>query len=374
DYAGGLELRAIPDQGQYYAVRGRILLMSASRDALIRALTLAEGDQLDQSQFDELARSGGEDIRGTVALAPDHAVGRYFESVAFAIRVDADSAHAKCRGVLRPQAAAELGSLIDGTGPASLKTPPEGLVAVSANFGKPVKEVWTALGDATGATLFSKSQWESWANGAPDQPVDVASFLTSLVGDKGPGLRIAMTGIDANEIIPMPILVGTVDGDTGAVKQMLESIPAPPEDIQPWDSYPRYDAETGVAFVPMFGGPSLEPAIAVSRNMMFVGSSQESMRATMSNEATDQDLPQSGNLYVQIQPAPLVKSMVESGRLLAEIDSLRGFTQETFETAAASWMASAENIDTITALAAVHGDAIEFEFRVVCPTAAAGQN
>lgn len=374
DYAGGLELRAIPDRGVYYAVRGRILLISASRDALIRALTLAEGDQLGQSQFDELARSGGEDIRGTVVLAPDHALGRFFESVAFALRVDADSAHAKCRGVLRPEAAADLRLLLADANPVSLRTPPEGMIAVSADFGKPVKEVWSAVGEATGATLFSAGQWESWANGAPDQSTGVASFLTSLAGDKGPGIRIAMTGIDANEIVPMPILVGTFDGDAGAVKQTLESIPAPPEEIQPWDSYPRYDAETGLAYVPMFGGPSLEPAIAVSRNMMFVGSSRESMRGIMSNDALSQDLPQAGNLFIQIRPGPLAKSIVESGRLLAEIDVLRGFTQESFEAAAASWMTSAENVDTITALAAVHGDAIEFEFRVVCPASAAGQN
>jgi hypothetical protein len=62
---------------------------------------------------------------------------------------------------------------------------------------------------------------------------------------------------------------------------------------------------------------------------------------------------------------------VESGRLFVEIDSLRGFTKETFETAADAWIASAKIVDEITVLAGVSGDAIEFELRITCASTSA---
>lgn len=370
DYAGGLYLRTVPGHGIHYAVRGRLLLLSQSRDALIRSLTLTESDQLPQTQFDELARSGGEDIRGTVALSPEHALGQYFETIAFALRVDSDAAHAKCRAIIRPEAVKRFAALTQGVSPTSLRVPPDGLISVSGNFGKPVEEIWSALGEITGVPWLGAAQWQAWRAGNPENPLGVGPFLTGLVGDKGPGIQLAMTSIDTNEFVPLPILVAVLDGDVAGVKAQLESIPAPPADVQPWDPFPRFDAENGMAYIPLMGGPSLEPAVAAHQDTVLISSSRAAAEAYLAKGAPRQELPQPGNLYVRIQPGPLVEAVIDAGRLLVEIDCLHGYSPETYEVAAASWSNAAQKIDSITGIAAVQGNTIDLEFRIACPGAA----
>lgn len=46
DEAGGLHLRYLPDARLYYAVRGRILIVTPSRDRLVESLTLPAGEAM----------------------------------------------------------------------------------------------------------------------------------------------------------------------------------------------------------------------------------------------------------------------------------------------------------------------------------------
>ena len=373
DYAGGLRLRALRDEGLYYAVRGRILLVSSSRTALIRSLTLAEGDRLETDKFGDLAQAGNEDIRGTLALAEDQPFGDVFESVAFAVRIDRGSAQAKCRGTLRTEAAGRFAPLLRGVRPSTLQAPPSGMVALSANFGKPVREVWNGLGEVTGVPWLSEAQWQTWEEGVPGQTPGVVQFMTILMGKQGPGIRLAVAGVDVNEFVPLPVLVGTVDGNAKVIAQQLEAIPPPPDGVKPWEAYPRYDAEKGLVHVPLIGGPSLEPAAAIDRGALAFSSSRTALETLLAANAPGDDLPQPGNLYVQIRPAPLVDAIVESGRLLAEFDGLRGFTKDSFEAAAAEWTASAAIVSEITAVAAVQDGTVDLELGILCDNGIAAE-
>jgi hypothetical protein len=350
----------------YYAVRGRLLLVSPSRTALIRSLTLTKQDRLQEDEFSELDQAGNEDIRGTIVLADDQSFGSMLESVAFAVRIDGDAAHAKCRGALRPDAARRFSSLLNGTRPATLEAPPTGMIALSANFGKPVKEVWSGLGDATGVAWLSDAQWQTWEEGVPGEPPGVAQFITTLLGAQGPGIRLTVTDVDVNEFLPIPILVGTADGDTKAITQLFEAIPPPPDSVKPWETYPRFDADKRVAYMPLVGGPSLELAATVNRDTILFGSSRAALETELLGKPAAESLPEPGNLYVQIQPAPLVDALVESGRLLVEIDGLRGFTGDSFEVAAAEWTASATLVNDITAVVSFQNGAVDLELRIEC--------
>jgi len=373
DYAGGLRLRALPDEGVYYAVRGRILLVSLSRTALIRSLTLAEGDRLTQDKFDELAHAGNEDIRGTLVLTGDQSLGDIFESVAFAMRIDEVSAQAVCRGTLRPEARVRFAPLLNGVGPVALGVPPAGMIGLSANFGKPIRELWSGLGEVTGAAWLSDAQWQAWEAGVAGEPPGAAQFITTLLGRQGPGLRLAIADVDVNEFLPLPVVTGSVDGDAKAIAQLFESIPPPPEDAKPWEAYPRIDGKKGVASVPMIGGPSLEPAAAIDRGALTFSSSRTALETMLSSNLPVENLPRPGNLYVRIHPAPLAGAIVESGRLLVAFDGLRGFTEESFEAAAAEWTDAAAVVNEITAVALVQDGAIEFEFRIRCENAPAAE-
>ncbi len=366
DYAGGLRLRSIPEQDLYYAVRGRILVASPSRSALIRALTLTGADTLRPEKFDELVQAGNEDLRGTWTTLAGSPLADTFESIAFAVRIDADSAKAKCRGRLRPDAANRLAAVVNEARPVTLEQPPPGMIELSANLGRPIRDMWGSLGEIAGVSWLSDAQWKAWEEGDPDRPPGIAQFITNLLGEAGPGIRLSLTGVDVNEMVPMPLLAGTVDADPNRIEKDFESIPPAPDSVKPWDSVPRYEADERLAYVPMIGGPSLEPAATFYHDALLVSSSRKVAEAILATNEPEQDLSEPGNLFIRVHPAPLVEAITESGRLLAEFNGLRGYTGDSFEDAAAQWKASASVVKEVSALASIDEGAIDLELRVVC--------
>ena len=366
DYAGGLFLRKVTDSQIFYAVRGRLLILSPSRNALIHSLTLTPEDTLAEEAVANLTQSGTEDLRGVLTLGPEHPLGQYFHQIAFALRIDGDVAHAKCRGELKPEWKSSHGTLFEKARPVPLGVPPSGMVEVSANFGIPVAQLWPALGALYPAEWMSKEQWDAWAAPSADGTIRASQFITGLVGDKGPGVRLSLTGIDTNEMLPMPLLVGTLDGNVSGLKTLFQAIPAPPEGVMAWDAYPRYDDAKGMVRVPCIGGPSLEPCAAVVGDTLLVSTSRSAAEQVIASAPPSGNVPGEGNLFVRIRPSTLVERLVETGRLFVAFDGLRGYTPESYEAAATEWLASANAVDEISALASVQGDNLEVELRVRC--------
>ena len=88
DEAGGLGIRFLSEHELYYSTRGRLIISSLSREALVRALTLPAdavvGEALD---INSLWPEGDEDIRGRIHFtrAKDD---RYFSALGFAARLE----------------------------------------------------------------------------------------------------------------------------------------------------------------------------------------------------------------------------------------------------------------------------------------------
>ena len=364
DFAGGLELRKVAESRVYYAVRGRLLILSPSREALIHSLTLAPENTLGEKAVGDLTQSGTEDVRGVLNVSLEHPLGKYVHQVAFALRVDGESAHAKCRAELSPDWKNTYGPLFGKARPVPLGMPPSGMVEVSANFGIPVDQLWPALGSLCSAGWMSKQQWDAWAAPSADGTLRVSQFITALLADKGPGVRLSLIGIDTNEMLPMPLLVGTFDGNVSGVPALFKAIPAPPETVMAWDAYPRYDEAKGLVHVPWIGGPSMEPCAAVFGDALLASTSKNAAEQVLATAPPSGDLPGEGNLYVRARPPALAERIVEAGRLFVAFDGLRGYTPESYENAAAKWLACANVIDEVTATASVQGDSLDMEFRI----------
>ncbi|MBX7256887.1 MAG: hypothetical protein K1Y02_11045 [Candidatus Hydrogenedentes bacterium] len=366
DYAGGLRLRKMTQSGMYYAVRGRILLFSPSRDELIRALTLTKEAAIDESTLSDLTRSGTEDLRGVVLLHPDDPLGSTFQSLAFAMRIDESSAHTKFRGIFNAAARERFANLVQGVSPRTLTAPPEGIVQVSLDFGKPLKEVWIEAGHAFDSPFFNASKWQTWEETKPGETPGLPQLATALFGPMGPGIRLSCVGIDSNEMMPAPLLAATLDAQVAALPELFKAIPPPPPGTMPWDMYPRVDSATNVVRLPLLGGPSIEPTVAVYGDDVLVSSSRTVAESLLKNPATAAPLPEKGNVYARITPRPCVEQLVEAGRQFLAFNGLRGYTNESFEQAAAEWTASAAGVQEITALASFGNDYIDAEFKLMC--------
>lgn len=366
EYAGGLRLRALDDPRVYYAVRGRVLVLSPSRDKLIHALTLAEGASFDEAVFEDLTLAGSEDIRGTIQLVPEDPAGASIESLAFALRVGELEGHARVLAIVRDSAQDRLGPLLNGVSPRTLQAPVPGPVEISVDFAKPVRDVWASLGHAFEVPWLSAERWQSWE--APEEPAprSFAQIITELLGPLGPGIRLTCRGFDLNEMLPVPELVCTVDADARAIADSMAVVPPPPPDIQPWDTYPRYDPESRTLRLPMIGGPSIEPTAGVYGGNLLISSSRTAAEQVLAEPPNPEALPGAGNLYVRVKPGDLVEDIVGALRLFAEEGLLRGYSAETFEQDAARWMQSCARIHELTALCSVQGDTLDLELKVVC--------
>lgn len=374
DRAGGLGLRYMPGAKLYYAVRGRVLMLSPSRDALVEALTLSGKKAADPEAVSAaLANIGREDVRGTVALRASDPWGGVLDHVRFAARIDPQTATITCRARFRDQYLAQWQPLVRGVSPRPLVAPPGGMLTVSADFGKPVEDVYKALCaglEPYELSGFDPENWEKWQEASESGEMTLPQFMTMLLGGCGPGIRISWHGIDLNEIFPMPEVVGTFEAPRDTFSTFLERAPELPGDAMPWASYPRLNEKGDRLYLPMIGGPSLEPAAVLQDGGLLVSNSRFVVDDLLTSTALTEELPLEGNLYVRIRPYDCVARVVEAGRLFVEQDGLRGFDSESYERAASQWMARAAAVEEAWANLAIDGNEAVIDINIAAAATA----
>ncbi|HOF41090.1 MAG TPA: hypothetical protein PLD73_13530 [Candidatus Hydrogenedentes bacterium] len=374
DTAGGLGLRHFPAAGVYYAVRGRILLISPSRDALVNALTLQDDGRLTEAAFDQdFEKIAGEDIGGTVTFALDDPLGEILEDIRFCLRIDQTQAHLNWNARLRAEQHARLAPLLSGVSPGTLLIPPPGLVAVSGNLNKPLGEVWRALDGSFncggGPGLVSETGEIPEENWPKEGPPSLAQLLEMILGPLGPGWRIALQGVDLNEWFPVPIFAGTFDLPQGTASDFLAQLPPPPGDAMVWESYPRYDAAAGMLRVPMIAGPSLEPTAAPYGESLLVCSSASLAEDILAAEPALRPLEQPGNFYIRLQPSACARAINETLELLVRGNILKEQAVRDFHAAFDAWLYGAARVSEAAGLLAYEDGGLTADLVVICAPA-----
>lgn len=368
DYAGGLRLRHMPDAGLYYAVRGRILAVSPSRAALVRALTLRSEDAVDAETLRAAARDfGADDLCGTMdftAPGADRAAGDgpalmggmadVFESLAFSVRLDAQEVRLTGRGALREQWRTRLGGLLPQTPPEPLRMAPEGMLMVSANFGCSVREAWMAAAQAFEDPAAVENLWVKWETVPQlEHPEDGAiamtgPFYTTLIGPMGPGIRLCWRGVDLNEVMPAPRVIGVFDADVDVAAAAFGALPSPPFDAPPWAMYPRFDAAASRAHLPLPGGPSIQPTAAFYGSSLLAATGKPEADAVLAQPVVVKETEAPAHLFMRVQPHPCVTALYDAAALLADSGLLRGYTPAALREAMTPWLDRTSRIDALT--------------------------
>ncbi len=369
DTAGGLGLRTFANASLYYAVRGRILLFSPSRDALVEALTLQPANMLTEEAFAEaFARTEGENVAGAVTFSPDDPFGGAFADFRFRLWLDKTQARVRCNATLREEEHERLAPLLEGVTPKRLTAPPPGLVAVSADLGKPLRDVWLALGKVLVAedeeSLFSEAKLADWESWPEETAPEVAHLAAAVLGPLGPGWRVALHDVDLEEWFPVPVLYGTFDVADGAA--FIEDLPRAPEQALPWEPYPRYDAEWEMLRIPMIAGPSLEPAVAVYGDGLLVSTSSQSATEMLGKPPVLRPLEQPGNLYVRVQPADSVRTIEETLTFLVRENILQEQALEDYQAFFGNWIYSAQRVSEAAGLLGYENGEFQADLVVIC--------
>lgn len=365
DHAGGLRLRYLPEMETYYAVRGRVLVVSPSRDAVIRAVTLEEETAMPEGDLERgLGESRGADIYGHFTLGEGDPAGDVFETVRVLLRFEEDGMRAALTGRLAAPWEARLAGVLGGATPAPLEVPPTGMLQLSANFGISVKDVLRGIARAVEMEARFDEVWAAWTNPTFEAAPGVGPLIALAAEQAGPGIRLTWQDTDLHEMVPMPIVAGTADARDG-ITQAFAALPSLPEAAAPWEAWPRFDAETGVAYVPMAGGPSLQPTAALAGDTVVFSTSHPVAVTLLEEGVPTETVQEEGNLFVRIFPGPVVDAVTEVGMLLAENGMLAGHTPATFERQALAWKETATKVAEASGIAAHQNGEISMSLRLV---------
>ena len=379
DHAGGLRLRRFPGEDLHYAVRGRTLVVSPSRDRLIQALTLRPAEAMTPERFDATVEgSGVEDAGGVIHFDDGDAWGGVLRSASFALRLEPDQADLKGEFVLASEVSGEWDLVLSGLAPRPLPAPAEGMVQLSANFGKPLGVLLADVGTVLEWPALTEADWTAWPeleeslellreaqdddgeDGDDPAHPPVGLMLTKTLGALGPGFSLSVTDFDPHEIVPMPELTFRAESAGDLARAQFERFPREPEGASLAQSYGRETEDGAIVYLPAIGGPSIEPSFAVAARGMAAASNRQALRRVLAQNPNETPPPQ-GNLYLRIQPEPLTEAISETLRQICKIDALRGYTMESFENAAKDWITRARRVESATMLAGQNDAALVVE-------------
>lgn len=358
DRAGGLDLRFMPVPEAYYAIRGRTILFSRSRQALIEAVTLHTKESIDRDVFAAAFRGAGvEDLRGVLSLRPDDVFGGYFQHVSFALRVTDHDGRLTVRARLADDIEHRLGPLLEGVSPAVLPAPAPGLASISINFGKPVEDAWTGLGSLIDSPVFDPIQIREWKSADLDGPAPLGPFLAQTLAQDGPAFSVSWTGVNRNEIVPTPAVVARVESQR-TLQELVESPGSGEIGL-------LFDESAGIVTIPFAGGTSLQPKILQSSDgfTFTLGDSQSFQLST------PEPVEDPANLALFVDTREAVAAAVDYGRLLAENGMLKGHTAASFADKADEWTERANRIDEIRVVGRYDDGDVVLNVRVTLPAA-----
>lgn len=361
EWAGGLELRIIPDLGLWYAVRGRVLLMTPDRNTLVRALTLAEEDTVGNAALasGRDALRAGEDVFGRIELQQGDPWSDTLEALELKVWLEENAFRLACQGALSPTWREWLLPLLEDASPQPLHAPPTGIIEISGNFGKPLPKLWEALPQIleleealpTPATWLRDMQ--------PEDGPDLATLLAELMLRTGDGWRLSFTGIDPLAFIPMPNFAASLDVEAAAVEEMLGFAAMNGSDLGI-----TVNEATGFLHVPFIGGPSLEPGLGLRGPHLLLGTSREAAETLAAQPPPRATLTENGTLFARVRPEALVEHIAMAGDEFAAVGALRGHTPQTWAETVAYWSERATAIEDITALLAHENGIIRFEMNL----------
>ena len=367
DNAGGLHLRHVPEASLYYAVRGRVLLASPSRRILAHALTLDAEEAAGRAALAEWSTAAaGADLYGRIDPAAVPELKGTFDAVQFSLWMEPASIRASVKAKVGEVWKQRFAGLLDGTTPRDLRVAPDGCVMLSADFGKPVNETLLQLARAFGQE--DKAALVLGAAAVSDNPefAPAIALLQGVLNGASGGLRLSWTGVDVNEMMPVPILAGSVDGGVDAVTALIQAPPAVPAEIPAIDVVPRIDAEKKLVYLPMLGGPSMKPTFAVQNDTVLFSTSLSTATDLLALPPAA-TLENKGNLYLCVRPGPAAQAIVDMGKELAEFHLIRGQSAESFVKTAQPWLDSAVRLKEFSLLAACENGELRADARLALP-------
>ena len=343
EFAGGLELRKLKGVDFYYAVRGRTLIFSPSRDAIVRALTLREEDAL--ASLETAGMDGSEDMRGRIVFSQEDGVGHYVERLDCRLDVTAESIVFRSESLLKTAWRGPLDSLRLGSPAASIQVPQAGGFLLAGEFGVPLAQVWqTVDGLAGGVMSESAAGWGLLDQLSPTERSVLDPVLAEVAGNLGTGFSLRAEGFDLDGMLPLPLLNLAVQ-PTDVGQQVLSEVPvALTPDLFPQNGVPYTREGSAVTRFPLGWGDRVEPSVFQRGGRAHVTLHPAHVALLASGEQAEAPVEGAGHLYLRLRPSELIGAFHDGLLLYASEGLIPGHTAGTLESMLQAAQAASEQI------------------------------
>ncbi|NLN93633.1 MAG: hypothetical protein GX130_10055 [Candidatus Hydrogenedens sp.] len=366
--AGGLDLKKVRDAELYYSVRNKYLLLSPSRDILIRSLTLPAEEAIERKKFldgslfsreaDVYCRFAGQ----VFSPQPD-----LFSDLSVALRLNQAVPRISVLGSFSDMAAVKYASLLQETvSEDALDTPLEGIASLSVNLGMPLPEWYGKLVEIESGTggLYD---WLVLPEALPEDAgaTDMLQYLlATLFHSAGERFRLAWFGFDETEVLPAPLLAGTLEARTDALHAAYDLVPEPSLSNEMIDLYPHIDSEELLATLPFIGGENMTPSMNLYSQGVLLSSSEGLVRDLVQWEPVASKMGKKANLYFHLRPAQAWDAVVPSLCELAAAGLLRNHSEASFAELAQEWREQISPLQEIAFLGVVRKKGIHLEAKI----------
>ena len=356
DLAGGLKLARIKGADAFLAVRGRVLLASRDRQALIRSLVLEPGEAVGEEGFEQTLATLKDEML-EVRLRPEAwpLAAPHINAAELHLWLDAQSARAMVACRLTDSAKTLLAPITAKATPVDLPGALPGTLRLSANLGVPAPEAITAIGSLFGATLDPAAAITGLLE---EEARPLAGDVMRLVmGKLGNSWSLSYRGINPMAFVPTPRFAGLFTCDSTLLTSLAEDFPTPPETVGAWQAWPRPSEDGRYVQMPLIGGPDLNPVLAPYAGKLLLATALPDAKDLLASPTLPSATDIKGNLLIEADPTPLLVDVLEVGRQFAELGVIRDHTPESLTELFTPWLDAANRVSLIR-LAAGHDNGI----------------
>ncbi|HRZ82021.1 MAG TPA: hypothetical protein P5069_06130 [Candidatus Hydrogenedentes bacterium] len=364
--AGGLFLQNEPGSGIHFAVRGRMLLLSPSRRALIHALTLDDGEALGEKALEDWhAGAARADLFARVSPSAWPGLEEWADQVSLSLRLQEKDAVLAVAVRLSAARREQVEALLPGLSPQPLPRPLPGIVSLTFNSGQPLPAAVRQVAAFTGKADLVGALLQPLPPEAGPHAI-LANLALGMLEQAGPSARLAWRGVDLNEMLPVPYAALAIDGGAEALAALRANPPAPPADNPEVDWIPRVLPDSPVVQVPLVGGPALKPCFAEYESGVLFSSNSEDILSLIAaqNPATE---PAQGNLQIVLKPKEAVDALAGLYESYNEFGYIRADSAKKIGDALAAWRQFTARIGEMSLLARVESGEVSAMARVSMP-------
>lgn len=317
DWAGGLNLRYLPEQKLYYARKGRVLLLSPNRETLVRSIT-QKGDKKTETVLAvELMKNQEKHLAwGTLTHQQEDFQG-FFSQVRFYISLTRNQLGLKCETQINPDMETPWTILLTEVVSSPLQEPVDTLFSCSVNTGVPIKTWLRAFETIPKASIILPST----------NPTEIpfTEWLKSFSPFVSNEFHIAVGSFYTDEIIPfIPKYCVIAKTNPNTCENIVQAIMDPTIIVLGEKNKALPSSNSNEYIIPLIGSSQTDLHIQCAENSLLFANNkelQDQVKEYIKNEPT----PSEGNysLILQMKPDMLITEINNAITVLTESNILQ---------------------------------------------------